>query len=202
MKRTLTTRGSGQAAGTPDAMRINVSAVVRAASVSDALAGTASAVAALGEVAREFTTDERVTSTGLNVWPAHDNEGRQAGYEARHSLSVYCLDLVKAGRLVTALGGLEGRVLVEGVEPVIADPAPLAVVARERAWADARAKADELAALADTTVGEVLSITEGGVSHEPMGAMRMESLKADTAFEPGSQSVSASLTVTWRLADR
>jgi len=122
MDKTLTTRGTGQASGTPDAMRPSVAVVVRGGSVSDALAGTASGVTALGEVARRFTSDERITSTGLHVWPQHDNAGRQVGYEARHTLSVYCLDLAKAGDMVTALGDLEGRVLIEGVEPVIADP--------------------------------------------------------------------------------
>ena len=170
MDRTITTAGFGQASGTPDAMRISVAVVVRAATVADALAGTSSGVAALGELARRFTTDERIGSTGLNVWPYHDNEGRQVGYEARHALSIYCPDLGKAGELVTALGDLADRVLVDGIQPVIADPSPLAAVARERAWSDARAKAEELAAL------------------------------ADVAFEAGSQEVSASLTVTWSLA--
>lgn len=199
MDRTLTTSGFGQASGAPDAMTISVGVVVRAATVADALAGTASGVTALGEVARTFTTDERITSTGLNVWPAHDNEGRQTGYEARHSLTIYVLDLGKAGELVTALGALEGRVLIEGIQPVIADPAPLAVVARERAWADARSKADELSALAGVSVGGVVTISEGGVSHQPVEA-RMFSAKADAmSFESGSQSVTASMTVTWAI---
>src|SRR5689334_21297255 len=106
MDRNLTTQGHGAAAGTPDAIKLSVAVVTRSPTVSGALAGTASGVAALGEVARRYTTDERISSTGLNVWPAHDNEGRQVGYEARHSLSVYCLDLDKAGELVTAVGEL------------------------------------------------------------------------------------------------
>ena len=199
MDKTLTTRGTGQAAGTPDAMKLSVAVVVRGGSVSDALAGTASGVAALGELARRFTSDERITSIGLHVWPQHDNSGRQVGYEARHTLSVYCLDLAKAGELVSALGDLEGRVLIEGVEPVIADPTPLSVLARERAWADAKRKADELAGLAGVSVGDVVTIAEGGVSHEPLEA-RMLAAKADSmSFEAGSQSVTASLTVTWSL---
>ncbi len=199
MDKTLTTRGTGAAAGTPDAMKLSVAVVVRARSVSDALAGTASGVKAVGEVARRFTTDERIASIGLHVWPQHDNDGRQVGYEARHTLSVYCLELANAGELVTALGELEGRVLIEGVEPVIADPRPLAVVARERAWADALRKADELAGLAGVALGGVVTVTEGGVSHEPTEA-RLMSGKADAmSFEGGSQSVTASLTVTWSL---
>jgi uncharacterized protein len=198
MEKTLTTRGAGTAAGTPDAMKLGVAVVVRGQSVSDALAGTASGVSALGEVARRYTTDERIASVGLHVWPHHDNDGRQVGYEARHTLSVYCLDLAKAGELVTALGELEGRVLIEGVEPVIADSTPLTVKARERAWADAKAKADELAGLAGVSVEGVVTIIEGGASHEPIEA-RMMAARDSVSFEAGSQSVSASLTVTWEI---
>jgi uncharacterized protein YggE len=199
MKRTLTTRGSGEASGTPDAMRLTVAVAVRGRAVSEALAGTASGVAAIGEVARGFTTDERITSTGLNVWPAYDNDGRASGYECRHTLSIYCPDLERSGDLVTAIGEL-GRVLIEGVQPVISDPAPLAVKARERAWTDARAKAEELAALAGATLGEVVSVVEEGGSAVPYPREVAMAAKMDTRFEAGSQAVGASLTVTWALA--
>ena len=200
MDKTLTTRGAGSASGTPDAMRITLGVVARAGSVSGALSGAASGVSAVGEVAREHTTEERITSTGLQVWRSYDNNGQPVGYEARHGLTIYCLELVKAGDLVTALGELEGRVLVEGMEPVIADPAPLAVLARERAWADALGKADELAGLAGVSLGEVVTVLEGGVSHEPFEGGMLLAAKADaTRFEAGSQSVSAALTVTWAL---
>ena len=200
MERTLTTRGTGEASGTPDAMRISVAVVVRGRAVSEALAGTASGVAAVGELARSFTTDERISSTGLNVWPAYDNDGRQAGYECRHTLSVYCVDLDKAGELVSALGDLQGRVLIEGVQPTLSEPAPFAVQARERAWADARAKAEELAALAGATLGEVVSVVEGGGGAVPYARDVAMAAKAETHFEAGSQAVGAVLTVTWALA--
>jgi uncharacterized protein len=199
MAQTLTTQGTGTASAPPDAMRIGVAVVVRSSAVAQALAGTTSGVEALGEVARRFTADEQIASTGLHVWPAYDEHGRPSGYEARHTLSVYCLGLAKAGELVTALGDLHSRVLVESVEPVIADPAPLAVTARQRAWTDARSKADELATLAGLTVTGVVSIAEGGQAQAPVEA-RPLAVKADAVrFEPGAQSVSATLTVTWSL---
>jgi len=199
MDRTLTTRGSGEASGTPDAMRISLAVVVRGRAVSDALAGTASGVAAVGELARSFTTEDRITSTGLNVWPAFDNDGRQSGYECRHSLSLYCLDLEKAGDLVTAVGEL-GRVLIEGVQPTIAEPGPLAVTARERAWADAKEKAEELATLAGAALGEVITVVEDAGSAVPYPREAAMAAKLDTRFEAGSLAVGATLTVTWALA--
>lgn len=199
MEPTITTTGTGSASGVPDAMRIALAVVGQGDTVAVALATCASGVVATGETAREFTTEDRVRSTGLNVWPRHDNEGRQVGYEARHALSVSCDGLENAGRMVTALGDLGDRALVESIEPVISDPAPLAVVARERAFGDARAKADELAAYAGLAVTGVLAITEGGAAS--IGHPRAAMAKADAMpFEAGSQSVVATLTVTWAVS--
>lgn len=198
MDRTITTIGSGSASGVPDAMRIGLAVVGHGSTVADALAACASGVGAVSATAREHVAEDRVRSTGLNVWPRHDNEGRQAGYEARHSLTVTCDGLENAGRLVTALGDLEGRVLVDGVEPVISAPGPLAASAREQAYADARAKAEELASYAGLTVTGVLAVVEGGAAE--IGHPRMLAAEAAMPFEAGTLSVSATLTVTWSAA--
>jgi uncharacterized protein YggE len=200
MDKTLTTRGTGSASGTPDALRLYVAVVVAAKSVSDALTGTASAVTAVGEVARRHTTEDRIASRGLQVQPQYDNNGRQIGYEARHSLTVFCPGLDKGGELVTALGALQDRVRIDGFEPVLSDPSPIAVEARADAWADARRKADELAALAGGAVGEAVAIVEGEDAGRPMGRYIAQSAMADSMpIEAGSQSVSATVTVTWAL---
>jgi uncharacterized protein len=199
MDKTLTTRGTGSASGTPDALRLRVAVVVGGSSVTDALAGTASGVAGVGEIARGYTTDEHIASQGLNVWPQYDNNGRQVGYEARHSLTVTCSGLDKGGGLVMALGALQDRVRIEGFEPVLTDPSPLAVEARAAAWADARSKAEELAALAGGSVGEAVAIVEGGDVGHPVRGYVAESMADSMPIEAGSQSVSATVTVTWAL---
>jgi hypothetical protein len=105
-----------------------------------------------------------------------------------------------SGDLVTALAEEVGDALRIGhVEMYLADPADLAVAARAAAFENARAKADELAALAGQRVTGVVAVAEGaGV--RPFGAIDAAPAamaKVGTAFEPGSATVSASLTVVW-----
>ena len=79
----------------------------------------------------------------------------------------------------------------------------LAATARERAFADARARAEQYADLAGRTLGEVALVEEGGgpgsdpfpVARIAAGSLSMESVPV----EPGLRSVAAAVTVRWGL---
>ena len=197
----ITTVGEGQASGTPDSLRLHVSVQHTAASVSDALSGCASRLDAAVAVARRFTEPHRIGSTGLHVDHEYTDQGRATtGWVAHHALRIEVPDVAASGDLVTALADEVGDALRIGhVEMYLAAPADLAVTARAAAFENARAKADELAALAGQRVTGVVSVAEGagvrpyGVVEAAPAAMA----KIGTSFEPGSATVSASLTVVW-----
>ena len=90
--------------------------------------------------------------------------------------------------------------MVEGVELAVRDPSAAIAQAREAAFADARAKAEHLAALADATLGQVEAVTEGGASGPMPGGGFAAMAKADVGLQPGETAIAASLTVTWSLA--
>jgi uncharacterized protein YggE len=74
-------------------------------------------------------------------------------------------------------------------------------LAREAAWADARAAAAQLAGLAAAELGEVVSVRQHAVpsSPVPVGGMQ-RAFAADTmAVESGESGVSTSVTVEWGL---
>lgn len=191
---TVTTVGTGSAAAAPDAMRVDVAVSHRARSVSDALAGCASAVERFGAVARRVAADEDIASCGFHVHrdPSPDSVFLDV---ATHRLSVRC-GFDQAGDLIAALGDALGdRLSVEGIAPMVTDPAPLQRQAREEAFRGARSKADELAALAGQRVVGALRVVEGAEtgSHEAAFA----AAGGRTFFEPGASAVSATVTVTW-----
>lgn len=200
---TITTVGEGQAAGTPDSLRLHVTVHHRADSVSDALSGCASRLEAAVEVARRFTEPHRIASTGLHVDRAYDDQGRESttDWNAQHSLRIEVPDVAASGDLVTALADQVGDNLRIGhVEMYLAEPGELAVQARSAAFADARAKAEELAALAGLRVGAVVTVVEGtGV--RPVGGREIAMAKVGTSIEPGTATVTAALTVTWGVED-
>jgi uncharacterized protein YggE len=202
--RTITVAGHGTVRVVPDTAVVRVAAAHGSDGVKDALAGVASAVEAIGEVARRFTDEKRIASQELTVWPSLDYEGLPSGFQARHSLAIACDDLTLAADLVTALAAEVGdRLQIEGVALEVSDPAAAHVSAREAAYADATARAEHLADLAGAKLGEVQVVSEGPV-HVPSrladsGTGAAYATKMEAGFEPGETNVSAGVSVTFQL---
>ena len=200
MERTVTTIGVGTATAVPDAVALTVAVQHRADSVGDALAGCASGVEALVATARRFTAEDQVATRGFDVDRWHDRIGQPSGYVATHTLSMLCPGFDQAGDLLTALADEVGdRFAVHGVRPTLTETAALESQAREAAFAEARSKADELAALAGQRVVEAVRVVEGHEREIPHDRLEMLSAAGGgTRFEPGTTAVRAVITVTWR----
>ena len=196
MERRVTTHGTGAAEGAPDAMSLSLAAVAVAPDVGEALEKVALNARAIATIAQETVPGATVASTGLQVWPSSD--GSHRGFEARHALRLWCPSVDEAGPLVDVIASAVGDALrVEGIDLVLADPGPLEAQARELAVADARRKAEQYAALAGLRLAEVVQVEENlGGGPGRSYAAKAEMLAA-TSFEPGTRSVSASVTVTW-----
>ncbi len=200
MERTVTVTGSGSVQVAPDLAVVRVAAVHRAASAVEAMDGAFSASAAAGQAARAYVEERHVASTGVNLWNAHDNQGRPAGFEARHALRITCPDLAQAGPLLDALvTALGDRLQVEGVSLQVADATEARDRAVRAAYDDALARATRLAALAAATLGPVVSVAEG--TGTPIGARvaDLATAKVEATLEPGETTVSASVTASWQL---
>jgi uncharacterized protein YggE len=202
--RTITVAGHGTIRVVPDTAVVRVAAAHGADGVKDAVAGVASTVDLIGKVARKFTDGSRIASQELTVWPSLDYEGLPSGFQARHALRIGCDDLSRAGELVTALASEIGdRLQIEGVALEVSDPDAARASAREEAYADACARAEQLAGLAGAKLGEVQAVSEG-VVHVPSmlaegSATAAYASKMEVGFEPGETSVNASVTVTFQL---
>jgi len=202
--RTITVVGRGSVRVVPDNAVVRVAAAYGADGVKEALAGVASAVEALGKVARTYTDENRIASQELTVWPSLDFEGLPSGFQARHSLAIGCGDLGRAGELVAALATEVGdRLQIEGVALEVSDQDAARAEAREAAYVDAVTRAQQLADLAGAKVGELQMVSEG-VAHVPSlvadtASSAAYATKMEAGFEPGETSVTASLTVTFQL---
>lgn len=204
MERSVTVTGTGTTFVTPDSAVVRVSATHRAAGVAEACAGVDSAVRQMGETARALVDGQDIATTDLNVWPAHDNEGRPVGFEARHGLAIRVSSITDAGRLIAALADAVGdRLQVDGVAMAVSEPGPAQVAARSAAYADARTRAEQLAAMGRAVLGDVVAISEGVSPAQPTaeyggGALRAMAVR-DMEMEAGQQAIGVSLTVTWAL---
>jgi uncharacterized protein len=198
MDATITTTGSGTAAAEPDAMRLHLAVAETSADVQQALDGVAVGVLRLGEVARQYTSEDRISTRGMGLWSDHER-GRRT-FRASQSIELSCDSFDAAGALIGALGEALGENLeIHQVQPLLTDTADLERTARARAFDDARAKAEELAGLAGRILGGVVNIVEGARGDQPYLEQGMVTASARMPFERGSMNVTAGLSVTWRL---
>ena len=199
MQRTVTVAGHGTTKAVPDSAMVRVAATHQAPTVAEAVAGVDSAMSVVSRVAREYTDAARIQSSGMQVWSSHDREGRPNGFEASHQVSVGVPNLPAASALVVALAEEVGdRLRIEAVRLEISNPAGALAQAREAAFADARARAEHLAGLAGASLGEVLTLVEGGQVAGP-APLRAMAAMADGGFEAGESAISGAVTVTWQL---
>lgn len=196
--RTLTVTGTGAVSVVPDTAVVRVAAVHRAPGLAAALEGAERARAAVVAAATGLV----VGSADLSVWPAHDQEGRPAGFEARHALVVTCPDVEAAGALLTRLADEVGDDLqVEGVSLAVGDPGGHAGPAREAATADARDRAEHLAGLLGEHLDVVQQVVEGGAPGPGVPRSGVLAKVADVSLAPGETSIGATVTITWSLVD-
>lgn len=202
MTRTVTVTGQGSARIVPDSAVVRVAAVHRAASVGQAFAAVASAVDGITSAARSVVDESRIGSRDLNVWATSDHQGRHDGFECRHALEIRCPTLDVAGSLLASLVDAVGnRLQVEGVNLEVTDDTAAQVEAREAAYADAVARATQLAGLAGARLGPVLAVSEGGAHPVPVREMAMAPM-AMTDFQPGERSLGSTLSVTFELLEQ
>ena len=202
MDHTVTVTGSGATLAVPDTAVLQVGAGHRAADLVTALEGMTSTLDAMASVARAHTEDRRISTTDLQVWPAYDDQGQPAGFEARHGLRITVPDLPTAGRLLSALATAVGdRLRVDSVSLEVSERDEALTAAREAAFADARARAEHLAELGGLRLGSLIQVVEGGggVIPRPMALAASARAAKDVSFQAGEQALSAELTVTWEL---
>lgn len=198
MQRTVTVTGYGSCPVVPDAAVVRVAATGRGASVDDAVLALERSGEAVSRIAHQVADEQDVATTGLQVWPRTDDEGRHTGFEASHQIEVRCPDLSLASTLLSGLVEAVGNDLrVDHVGPVVGDTSTAQREARERALADARDRATHLAGLTGATLADVLEVVEGEAVRRPTPLPRIA--LASVTIEPGEQEVTAAVTVTWQL---
>jgi uncharacterized protein YggE len=203
-KRTVTVIGSGRAAITPDVVRLDLRIGHDAQDVAAALSGAAEGIAAVGRIVREHgVPDADLRTLDASVGQRYDNTGTPVGFTAQQRLGVTVRRLEAVGEVLEAAAAEVGNaLLVDQVRLDVADRGGGLVRARDAAFAEARAKAEQYAALSGAEIGAVLGVVESGAT--PLFAPKAVAFAArDMAggmpIEGGDLELSASVTVTWEL---
>lgn len=202
--------GKAKVAGTPDTLRLDLSVVASATSVSEALASAnRSASAVQKSLLDNDVAKKDLQTSGLNIQPEYDysnnSSPRLKGYQVTESISARLRDMSRAGDVIgKAVSAGGNTVRVNGISLDLEDTGALVSSARDKAFADAKAKAEQYARAAGRSLGDVISISEDVTTPSPIPmpyGLNAASAKdmASVPIEPGSQDVSVSVTVLFEL---
>ena len=199
----ISVTGMGEVTGTPDTVEVDLGVSVLGETVDQATATAAErAEAVIAALTSNGVVEEDITTTDYSIYPEYDYSGNQerlVGYRVTNTVRAKIRDLDTTGTVLdaaTAAAGDEAR--VSGLRFSLEDNAELVSAAREAAWADALAKATQLADLSGQTLGAATSITET-VSTPPVpipyAADEAGAERVTTPIEPGTSAVTITLQV-------
>jgi uncharacterized protein len=202
----ISVTGVGRVTGTPDTLSITLGVSVRRDTVGVATGDAADLASAIIAALRDNgVAEEDIQTANYSIWPEYDWRGNRqilTGYRVTNELRVKVRDVDRAGAVIdaaTAAGGDD--MVVSGLAFSIEDNTDMLAAARAAAWADAEAKATQLAELSGVSLGTAVSITET-IAHDvpPVWLGRDAAGEAaDTPIEPGQADVTVTIQVTFGL---
>jgi uncharacterized protein len=197
--------GAGTAAAPPDVVRIDLAAEAIADTVRQALEDATVGLARIRSTLLDAgvpTADLRTTDTSVHVDHGPRGDGPQR-FVARLGLSATVREVSSAGSIVQNAFDEAGETArLSGLFFEHSDPSGLLSAARDAAFADALAKAQQFADLAGRELGGVVSVDDtAGGGPIPLPRMRMAAMPlAEFNVEGGQQEVSATVVVHWSWA--
>jgi uncharacterized protein YggE len=191
----------------PDLVRINAGVITQATTAVEAIRRNAARMEAVRAALRAAGIAERdIQTSNLNLNPnyryAENQPPQLVGYQAVNEVSVRFRDIAKTGPILDALVA-QGANQINGPMLTIEQPEAAFDEARTQALATARARAELYARTLGMRVARILSVSEATMGFVPrgrIGAVRnMAAGDAATQIEPGEQTLSINLTVSFEL---
>jgi len=211
--RTITVTAEGMTTATPDLAEISFSVVSTGENPQTLTANNTSKMnAVLQFVSSQNIASSDIATTDYDLEPTYqyDNTTQRSfitGYTLTQTVTVKIRDLTN---VATVLGGLAplGVNEVGGVTFTFSDPDASLAVARGNAFAEAQAKAEQMATAAGVSLGEVVNVSENGNVPPPFpqpvyamasGAAVGEAPASNPDIQPGSEDVTDDVTITYAL---
>jgi uncharacterized protein len=208
---TIIVSGTGKVTTPPDEATIQVSVENEGETAAEALSANSTDMQkVLDRLQAEGIADDALETANVVVYPNryYDPQAGQektTGYRAQNAITVTFTDLSLIGRVYAAMTDA-GASSVSGPEWQLSEDNPAVITALIRAIANARVKAEAIAADQGVRLGDALVISESSVSQPYL--VRAEKAAAvadaDSWVDPPpirlqKMEVIASVTVTYRM---
>ena len=208
LPRTISVNGSGTATARPDIAYVTLGVQAIDADADKAVTENSERMSAVMGVLKEMKIEDKdIQTVNYSMWleEERDKEGNLTGvtrYHVVNQVRVKVRDLAKVGQLLQqALKA--GANSVEGISFSVDDPSALRKEARDKAIADAKAKAEQLAAGFGAKVGKVHQVSEYSAEPEVRMALKAEGVGGggEVPISGGELSVSVQIQAIFDLAD-
>jgi uncharacterized protein len=193
----ITVQGSGTVSTTPDRAQLSFGVETRAATAKAALNGNAAEMRKVIAAIKAGGATE-VQTQSVSLQPQYAESGAVQGYLAQNTVSATIRELGTAGAVIDAAVDA-GANQIYGPSLSRGDQTELYRQALRAAVADARSRAQALAAAANLSLGRVTQILESGSAPSPVVSIAKATDEAGTPIEAGAQQIVASVQVTFSV---
>jgi uncharacterized protein len=200
--RTVTVTGSATIRSAPDEAVVALGVQTQAPTAQAALQQNASRMnGVVKAILGDGVNEGDLATSWVNLYPNYDSGGTAiVSYSAQNQVDVTIRDLPKVGSVIDDAVGA-GANLSSGIQFRLSDQNQGVERALADAVANARAKAEALAAAGDTSLGSVVTITEGSAPHYPPVPFAADAgrVEASTPISPPTLETQVTATVVWSL---
>jgi len=202
--REISVNGTGTAYSAPDVAKIDFGVRSESRNLSSSQKANATAIAKIkNDLAAFDIANEDIQTVNYNINPDYIYSGAQkprlTGYTTYHflRLTIRKLDMVDA---ILQTLGYSGATDISQISFTIDDTAEIQSEAREKAIANAKDLAQQLANLSDAKLGQVISIKEDSSNpNNPYPMADGMGGGGGPGIEQGSLSVTSNVTLTYSL---
>lgn len=203
--------GEGKVTAVPDIaiLRLGIEAQETSVAVAQTKAadGMDKVMTALtkNEVAMKDIQTQQFSIRRVTKWDREKEEEIIIGFQVTNMVTAKIRDIDKVGSVIDAAAEVGGDLTrIDSISFSVDDPSAYYEEAREKAMADAKAKAEQLAGLAGITLGTATYISEGIQSPAPgyqPGVFMAERAMAaaPTTISPGETEISLNLQVAYAI---
>jgi hypothetical protein len=203
--------GEGKVTVTPDIATLWLGITAQAASVAEAQSQAAEAmdkvmVALIDQgLAKKDIQTQYFSIDQVTRWDKETEQEIVVGYRVTNMVTAKIREIDKAGSIIDAVAAAGGDFTrINSISFSVDDPSPYYEQARQKAMADAKAKAEQLAELSGVKLGKPTYISEGTL-YLPViyreAAMAAPAPAPSTPISPGELELSLNVQVVYAILD-
>ena len=209
MPRTISLTGHGEVRMAPDLAIVSIGVLSQSLAAKDALAQNTTAMQAIFAALKQSGIDDKdVQTSNFMIQPRYEYHGdgkapTLSGYDVSNAVTVTIRKLDTLGTVLD-LVVQSGSNQINGIHFSVSKPDTALDEARKLAVADAKRKAEVYTAAGGVTLGNILSMGEGGGYQPPAPMVQAKMLRAEgmadaVPIAQGEQVLSVDVNIVWEI---